>query len=92
MSDDLPQPVRPSLTFVFRAEVAVEPALQLGLVAGVGKRIFPILGGTVQGPKLSGTVLAGGADWQSVAADGTAYVCARYVLQADDGTLICVTN
>ena len=37
-------------------------------------------------------VLPGGADWQSIRADGTADILARYTLQAQDGTLISVTN
>ena len=87
----MPQPSPPSLTFVFRADVRVEPALQIGESAGVLKRIFPILGGTVTGPRLTGTVLPG-ADWQTVAPDGTNQLCARYLIRADDGALIGVTN
>lgn len=92
MSSGLPRPVAPTLVFVFRVEIGVGHAHQLGVVGGIGKRIFPIAGGTIEGPRLRGTVLDGGADWQTVMADGTAYICARYVLQADDGALISVAN
>ncbi|MFT4961727.1 MAG: hypothetical protein ACI92Z_002821 [Paracoccaceae bacterium] len=33
-------------------------------------RIIPIIGGTVEGPKLPGPILSAGADWQTVFADG----------------------
>ena len=34
------------------------------------RRVIDIHGGTVDGPKLKGKVLPGGADWQIVRADG----------------------
>jgi hypothetical protein len=34
----------------------------------------------------------GGADWQIVAADGTAFLEARYTLKTDDNALIYVRN
>jgi hypothetical protein len=65
---------------------------ELGLVDGLRKRIIPITGGEVAGPRLSGKVLPGGADWQSIRPDGVADIWARYTLEADDGSLISVTN
>jgi hypothetical protein len=37
------------------------------------RRIINILGGTVEGPKLKGKILPGGADWQIVRADGVVH-------------------
>jgi hypothetical protein len=56
------------------------------------RRIIPILGGSFAGPRLSGKVLAGGADWQIVRTDDTADLEARYTLETDDGALIYVLN
>ena len=56
------------------------------------RRIINILGGTVEGPKLNGKILPGGADWQIVRADGTADLDARYTLETSDGALIYVHN
>ena len=56
------------------------------------RRIINILGGTVDGPKLKGKVLPGGADWQIVRADGTIEVVARYTIRSKAGTLVYVQN
>lgn len=55
-------------------------------------RIVPILGGTVAGPGLTGTILPGGADEQRVRADGLTRIHARYVIKATDGVLIRVDS
>ena len=54
------------------------------------RRIINILGGTVEGPKLRGKILPGGADWQIVRADGVVHLQARYTLEADSGAKILV--
>jgi len=56
------------------------------------RRIIDIQGGTVEGPRLNGKVLPGGADWQLIRADGVAYLDARYTLQTADGALVYVNN
>jgi hypothetical protein len=55
-------------------------------------RIVPILGGSVSGPGLSGTILPGGADEQRIRADGLTRIHARYVIRTDDGALIRVDS
>jgi hypothetical protein len=55
-------------------------------------RIVPILGGTVIGPGLSGTILPGGADEQRIRADGLTRIHARYVIRAADGALVRVDS
>ncbi len=82
----------PALSYVFTARVAVGAPLVLGPVGTGLRRIVPILGGTVAGPRLSGTVLEGGADWQIVRPDGVARILARYTIRAADGALISVVN
>ena len=80
------------LTHVFTAHVDVGVPLDLGPVSTGRRRIVPILGGSVTGPRLEAAILPGGADWQIIRADGTAEVVARYTLRAADGTLISVVN
>jgi hypothetical protein len=80
------------LDLAFRLGVSVAPALELGETQQGRRRIIPITGGTVEGPRLSGRVLPGGADWQIIRADGCAELEARYTLEADDGALISVVN
>ena len=82
----------PSFEYVFEARVNVDPPLMLGEVGGLQRRIVPIAGGAVEGQRLRGEVLAGGADWQTVRPDGVTQVLARYVIRADDGIMISVVN
>lgn len=79
-------------TPLFRIDVELGPMLDIGPVPGGYRRVIPITGGTFTGERLSGRVLPGGADWNLVRPDGTVYLWARYTLQAEDGTLIMITN
>jgi hypothetical protein len=56
------------------------------------RRIVPILGGTVRGPRLQAEVLPGGADWQVVRSDGVVELVARYSILTGDGVEIAVVN
>jgi hypothetical protein len=56
------------------------------------RKIIPIMGGAFKGPRLSGKILPGGADWQIIRPDGVAELEARYTLETDDGALIYVLN
>lgn len=56
------------------------------------RRVINILGGTVEGPRLRGKILPGGADWQYVRADGAAHIEARYTIQSDAGAYILVNS
>ena len=87
-----PAAAPPALTFAFTLRVQVGPPLEVGEIPAGRRRIVPILGGTFEGPSLRGTVLAGGADWQIVQADGVARLDTRYALQTDTGKLIYIQN
>jgi hypothetical protein len=78
--------------FVFEVEAQVDAPLVLGPTSHGVRRVVPILGGTVRGPRLTGTVLPGGADWQFVRPDAVLSLEARYTVRTDDGALISVTN
>jgi Protein of unknown function (DUF3237) len=54
------------------------------------RRIINILGGTVDGPKLKGKILPGGADWQIVRADGVVHLQARYTAETETGGRILI--
>jgi len=78
--------------FAFEARVKVDRPILIGESSHGLRRIVPILGGPVQGPALKGKVIAGGADWQHVRADGAWELQARYTVETDDGVLIMVEN
>ena len=73
-------------------EVTLEPIRDLGDTPLGRRRIIGITGGRFSGERLSGRMLPGGADWQLIRADGTAYLDARYTLETGDGALIYVNN
>jgi hypothetical protein len=50
-----------------------------------------VSGGTFEGERLSGRVLDGGSDWQSIRADGSTLLDVRLNLETQDGALICMT-
>lgn len=82
----------PKLEFAFEAAVALAPIQDLGQTPAGHRRIINITGGEVNGPRLNGRILPGGADWQVLRADGTADLHARYTIEAEDGSLIYVQN
>lgn len=86
---DLPIP-RLDHFCTLRVELAPIRAMGQGR-AGV-RRIIPIVGGTVEGPELSGRVLDVGADWQTVFADGLAELDTRYAIETSDGAVIEIVN
>jgi hypothetical protein len=53
--------------------------------------IFPVIGGSFEGERLRGTVLAGGGDWVTARTDGTFELDLRVTLETDDGALIHMT-
>jgi hypothetical protein len=89
-SANAPSPPKLEFAFEVRAEVA-DPTV-IGEMPNGTRRIVNILGGTFEGPKVKGKVLAGGADWQIIRKDGFTEVDARYTLQTDTGRLIYVSN
>lgn len=86
------EPPKPGLRFLARFEVNLDaPVLELGQIGDAGKRrIIPITGGKFTGPRLSGTILDNGADWQLISADGVARMDTRYALKTEDGALIYI--
>ncbi|MBM3619784.1 MAG: DUF3237 domain-containing protein [Alphaproteobacteria bacterium] len=82
----------PRLRFAFMVKVKVAPMIDLGVTSVGHRRVIDILGGEVSGPRLSGEILPGGADWQVVRPDGAIQVEARYTIRAASGGLVYVRN
>lgn len=78
--------------FAFEARVSVAAPLIVGDSSQGLRRVVPITGGTFDGPRIRGKVVAGGADWQVVRPDGVLAIDAKYTLETSDGVLIMVTN
>jgi hypothetical protein len=86
------QPVVPRLELIGRCRADLGEPLELGHTPWGRRRIIPIVGGEFEGPRVSATILAGGADWQVVHEDGMAAIDTRYTLQTKDDGLISVAT
>jgi hypothetical protein len=86
---DVLQHVRAKPLFVMRLNVR---QLQIvGATPGAYRRIGVVPGGIFEGERLSGEVLEGGSDWQSIRRDGSTTLDVRLVLKTTDDALIGMT-
>lgn len=86
------KPTTPGLEFAFAIRAEIGHARSGGPSAKGERLHIAIHGGVVEGPMLSGTVVAGGSDWPLIRPDGTSEISARYTILASDGTPIHVVN
>jgi hypothetical protein len=84
--------MEPRPAFVAELDAEVGRPLVVGAIATGERRVVPILGGRIAGPRIRGEVIAGGTDTQLIRADGVAEIEARYLLRLEDGALVHVVN
>jgi hypothetical protein len=92
LNDDLPdvlKGVRTRPMFAMRLDVG--PLQIVGAAPGSFRRIGVVSGGSFEGERLSGRVLDGGNDWQTVHSDGSTMLNVRLVLRTTDDALICMS-
>lgn len=78
-------------TRLFDIVVDLKPRLDIGS-GPFGRRVlFGSAGGTFEGPRLRGEVLAGGGDWALFRSDGTMTLDVRLTLRTPDDALIHMT-
>jgi hypothetical protein len=83
----------PTLEHLCDLAVTIAAPVEVGQTPAGLRRMIPITGGTVTGPRVNGKVLAGGADFQLILGGGTqAHLDARYVIELDDGGRVFVQN
>ena len=89
---ELPETLRSVRTLpLFVMHLDVRKLLVVGATPGVVRRIGIVTGGSFEGERLSGEVLDGGSDWQTVRNDGATTLDVRIVLKTTDDALICMT-
>lgn len=76
--------------FTIHADLA--DILQFGKTPVGERRVIHILGGRVEGARMTGQILPGGADWQVIRADGAADIQARYTIKSESGGLVLVSS
>jgi hypothetical protein len=82
----------PKLEFVYECDATLSPAVEMGKTVEGQRRIIPITGGTIRGPRIKAELLNGGWDWNLSRSDGASSVEAAYYMKTDDGVLIRIVN
>lgn len=82
----------PRLVHAFDVIARVDAPVEIGETPLGARRLIPILGGTVSGPRLTGTLIPGGVDYQIIRADGLADIHARYAIETPEGARVYVEN
>ena len=81
----------PTLEHVADLTIDIGEAVEIGSTPLGTRRVIPILGGRATGPRLTGAVRPGGADFQVLRPDGVTELQARYVVATAEG-LVYVEN
>ena len=68
--------------------IYVTPPIPVGPSSWGTRLIFPVVEGTVTGPKLNGKIQPFGADWGLIRADNCFELDVRIVIETDDGAFI----
>ena len=82
----------PGLSHVADLSAEVAAPIEVGTSVLGCRRVIPILGGRITGPRLRGRVLPGANDYQIIRSDGVLELQARYIIETEDGALIYVEN
>ena len=84
----------PKLEFAFEITIELSKRFRYGPTTdGLERGYVGVLGGTVKGPKFNGSIVPHtGGDWPSIFPNNTCDFNARYLIEADDGTLIQIRN
>jgi len=86
---DAPLPL--TTEFLFRMILTVGPPQMVGATRGGELRVVPVIGGTFEGPRLSGELLPGtAADWLRVEPDGAAHMDVRLTRRTTTASLVHV--
>lgn len=87
------QVAAPELEYVMQLKVTLGETYTAGTTQHGDRVVIPITGGTFEGPKLKGTIINGGADYQLGNKQlGRTELEAIYSIKTDDGVYIHVRN
>jgi hypothetical protein len=92
LSDDLHEVLKSVRTRpLFVMHLNVRKLQIVGATPGAFQRVGVVYGGSFEGERLSGQVLDGGSDWQTVRSDGATTLNVRLILKTSDDALISMT-
>ena len=78
------------LEYLLTYRADLKPPVEVGAGPFGSRMIFDVIGGSAEGPRLRGKLLASGGDWLLVNANGTGYLDVRGTLETDDGARIYI--
>jgi hypothetical protein len=78
--------------YVFSLAIKVGAPVVAGDLGYGTRRVIPVLGGTVTGEGINGTIHPGGADFQIIRPDGFTELEAKYTFELDDGAVVYIAN
>jgi hypothetical protein len=90
--DDIMTTPQLATKYVFSLSIKVGTPIVAGDLGYGIRRVIPVLGGTVQGEGIKGTIHSGGADFQVIRPDGFTELEAKYTFELDDGAVIYIEN
>jgi hypothetical protein len=92
LMNDIPDSLKSVRTRpLFVMHLDVKPLQLVGVTPGGMRRVGVVPGGVFEGDKLSGVVLDGASDWQTVRTDGATTLDVRLILKTQDDALISMT-
>ena len=77
---------------VMRLTVKLAAPMVVSKTIGGFLLVIPIIGGYFSGDSIKGTVISGGADWNTTLDTGVAHVFAKYLLETNDGEYFAIEN
>ena len=80
----------PKLEYLMTFKADLKPPVDVGGGPSGTRQIYDVTGGSFEGPRLKGSVLASGGDWLLVGNDGVGRLDVRATLETDDGARIYV--
>ncbi len=84
-------PTSPELEYLFSYAAVLQAPEVIGPVPEGIRVNFYVKSGTVQGPRLRGSLVPAGGDWLTIRRDGMAMLDVRITLKTDDDALIYMT-
>ncbi|KAK4448822.1 hypothetical protein QBC34DRAFT_464694 [Podospora aff. communis PSN243] len=83
-------PAPPGVAFLYNANITVGLTVDVGSIPAGNVSVIPVIGGALVGPKISGKILAIGADWGLSTPQGFYYSDMRAQIRTMDNANIYV--
>ena len=80
----------PKLEYLMTYRADLEEPIEIGAVPSGSRQIYDVAGGSFEGPRLKGKLLASGGDWLLIGNDGVGRLDVRGTFETDDGARVYV--